>query len=144
LICWHPNGSRAISESPKLEKCESTAGRSRKPDRYDGKWVVETNDDTISLEDATCGYRGLMVIERCFGALKKTRIKMSHFTIGRIEAHVKICTLTLLIERVAELRSDRPRSRIAHDLQEVQISYFSKSRHRFYRRNQLTDRVLRL
>ena len=44
--------------------------------KYDGKWVVETNDDTISLEDAACGYKGLMVIERCFRSLKRTQIKM--------------------------------------------------------------------
>lgn len=25
--------------------------------RYDGKWVLETNDDTISLEDAAFGYK---------------------------------------------------------------------------------------
>jgi len=37
--------------------------------KYDGKWVIETNDDTISLEDAACGYKGLMVIERCFRSL---------------------------------------------------------------------------
>jgi len=31
--------------------------------KYDGKGVIETNDDTTSLEDAACGYKGLMVIE---------------------------------------------------------------------------------
>lgn len=41
--------------------------------KYDGKWVIETNDDTISLEDAACGYKGLMVIERRFRSLKRTR-----------------------------------------------------------------------
>ncbi|MDP6179145.1 MAG: hypothetical protein QGG48_04560 [Desulfatiglandales bacterium] len=25
---------------------------------YDGKWVLQTNDDTISVEDAACGYKG--------------------------------------------------------------------------------------
>jgi len=115
--------------------------------RYDGKWVVETNDDTIALEDAACGYKGLMVIERCFRALKKTRIKMSplyHWAPRRIEAHVKICALALLIERVAELRCERPWGRILHGLQELQISYFSTPRHRFFRRNQLTHRVRRI
>ena len=38
----------------------------RKAEKYDGKWVLETNDDTISLKDAACGYKGLMIIERCF------------------------------------------------------------------------------
>ena len=33
--------------------------------RYDGKWVLITNDDTITLEDAASGYKGLLVIERC-------------------------------------------------------------------------------
>lgn len=37
--------------------------------KYDGKWVIETNDDTISLEDAACVYKSLMVIERCFRSL---------------------------------------------------------------------------
>jgi hypothetical protein len=49
----------------------------RKAEKYDGKWVLETNDDTINLEDAACGYKGLMIIERCFRSLKRTQIKMS-------------------------------------------------------------------
>ena len=66
--------------------------------KYDGKWVIETNDDTIGLEDAACGYKGLMVIERCFRSLKRTQIKMMpmyHWASRRIEAHVKICVLAL-------------------------------------------------
>ena len=81
-------------------------GAIREAARYDGRWVIETNDDSISLEDAACGYKGLMVIERCFRSLKKTQIKMSpvhHWTARRIEAHVKICVLALLMERLAEL-----------------------------------------
>jgi lipocalin len=34
----------------------------KEAERYDGKWVIETNDDTISFEDAACGYKGLMVM----------------------------------------------------------------------------------
>jgi hypothetical protein len=112
--------------------------------RYDGKWVVETNDDTITLEDAACGYKGLMVIERFSRALKRTRIEMSplyHWAPRRIEAHVKICALALLMDRVAELRYGRSWSRILHGLQEVQVSYFSTPRYRFFRRNQLIPRV---
>lgn len=128
----------------KTGKVRIDHGAIQEATRYDGKWVVETNDDTITLEDAACGYKGLMVIERCFRALKRTRIKMSplyHWAPRRIEAHVKICALALLIERVAELRCERPWSRILHGLQELQISYFSTSRHRFFRRNQLTHLV---
>jgi hypothetical protein len=112
--------------------------------KYDGRWVIETNDDTISLEDAACGYKGLMVIERCFRSLKRTRIKMSpvhHWVPRRIEAHVKICLLALLMERLAELRCEKPWSRIKQDLEELQIPYFSTSEHTFYRTNEITSKV---
>jgi hypothetical protein len=72
------------------------------------------------------------------------RIKISppqHWAPRRIEARVMICTLVLLIQRVAERRCERPWSRILHELQELQISYFSTFRHRFYRRNQLSHMV---
>jgi len=105
---------------------------------------IETNDDTINLEDTACGYKGLMVIERCFRSLKRTRIKMSpihHWASRRIEAHVKICVLALLIERLAQLRCDKPWSRIKQDLEELQIFYFSTAEHRFFRRNEITGQI---
>ena len=128
----------------KSGKIRIDCGAIREAAKYDGKWVIETNDDTISLEDAACGYKGLMVIERCFRCLKKTRIKMSpihHWVPRRIEAHVKICVLALLIERLAELGCEKPWSRIKNDLEELQISHFSTADHSFFRRNELTGRV---
>jgi transposase len=119
-------------------------GAIREAAKYDGRWVIETNDDTISLQDAACGYKGLMVIERCFRSLKRTRIKLSpvhHWVPRRIEAHVKICVLALLMERLAELRCEKPWSRIKQDLEELQISYFSTSEHTFYRTNEITSNV---
>ena len=79
--------------------------------QYDGKWVIQTNDDTITLEDAACGYKALLVIERCFRSLKQTQIKMPpmfHWLPHRIEVHVKICVLALLIERVTEQTCQQP------------------------------------
>ncbi|MHC4073897.1 MAG: IS1634 family transposase [Planctomycetota bacterium] len=128
----------------KSGKIRIDRGAIRESAKYDGRWVIETNDDTISLEDAANGYKGLMVIERCFRSLKKTRIKMSpiyHWAPRRIEAHVKICVLSLLIERLAELRCKKPWSRIKQDLQELQIVYFSTAEHRFFRRNEPAGRV---
>jgi len=115
-------------------------GSIREAEKYDGKWVLETNDDTISLEDAACGYKGLMVIERCFRSLKRTQIKMSpmfHWVPRRIEAHVKLCVLSLLIERVAQLSCGEPWSRICHKLEQLQISEFHTPQYRFFRRNEL-------
>ncbi len=47
--------------------------RIRASGKQDGKWVLITNDDTITVEDAAQGYKGLLVIERCFRSLKRTQ-----------------------------------------------------------------------
>ena len=117
--------------------------------KYDGKWVIETNDDTISLEDAASGYKGLMVIERCFRSLKKTQIKMTpmyHWVPRRIETHVRLCVLALLIERVAELCCNKPWRQIREALERLQVTKFENSSHRFLHRNELdpeTAKVLK-
>ena len=111
----------------------------REAEKYDGKWVIETNDDTISLEDAACGYKGLMVIERCFRSLKRTQIKMTpmyHWASRRIEAHVKICVLSLLIERMAELKCGKPWPRIRRALEKLQVTEFFDLNHRVLMRNE--------
>jgi transposase len=113
----------------------------REAKRYDGKWVLETNDDTISMQDAASGYKGLMVIERCFRSLKRTQIKMTpmfHWVPRRIETHVRICVLALLIERVAEIACQQPWSQIRRQLQTLQVTEFFSLKHRFFRRNELT------
>jgi len=112
-------------------------------EKYDGKWVIETNDDTISLEDAARGYKGLMVIERCFRSLKRTQIKMTpmyHWATRRIEAHVKICVLALMIERIAELECDMPWHKIRQSLNGIQATEFFRINHRVLMRNELTNK----
>jgi transposase len=116
----------------------------REAQKYDGKWVLETNDDTISMEDAASGYKGLMVIERCFRSLKRTQIKMTpmfHWVPRRIETHVRICVLALLLERVAEIACQQPWPRIRRQLQRLQVTEFFSLKHRFFRRNELTTEV---
>ena len=112
----------------------------REAAKYDGKWVIETNDDTISLEDAACGYKGLMVIERCFRSLKRTQIRMTpmyHWASRRIETHVKICVLALFIERIAELSCGMPWYRIRRALEKLQVTELFNLNHRVLMRNEL-------
>ncbi|MBU1564560.1 MAG: IS1634 family transposase [Proteobacteria bacterium] len=110
--------------------------------KYDGKWVIETNDDTISLEDAACGYRSLMVIERCFRSLKRTQIKMTpmyHWASRRIETHVKICVLALQIERVAEISCGMSWHHIKRALATLQVTEFFYLKYRVLMRNEVTE-----
>jgi transposase len=110
--------------------------------KYDGKWVIETNDDTISLEDAACGYKSLMVIERCFRSLKRTQIKMTpmyHWASRRIETHVKICVLALQIERVAEISCGKSWHHIKRALESLQVTEFFDLKYRVLMRNEVTE-----
>ena len=112
----------------------------KEAERYDGKWVIETNDDTISLEDAANGYKSLLVIERCFRSLKRTQIKMMpmyHWATRRIETHVKICVLALLIERIAEQICGVPWNHIRNELDKIQATEFLSDTHRIIRRNEI-------
>ena len=115
-------------------------GAAKSAARLDGKWVLITNDDTLSVEDAATAYKGLLVIERCFRTLKTTQIKMGpmyHWLPRRIEAHVKLCVLALLIERVAVLATERSWMRLHHELDKLQVTSFETDSHRFLRRNEM-------
>jgi hypothetical protein len=122
-------------------------GAIRDAARFDGKWVIQTNDDTITATEAACGYKALLVIERCFRSLKRTQLKMTpmwHWLPRRIEAHVKICVIALLIERVAELACGRPWSRIRRHLASLQASEVHAENFRFFERNKPTHEVREL
>lgn len=74
--------------------------------RYDGKWVITSNDDTLSVEDLALGYKQLLRVEQCWRQLKSgLRMRpVFHRRPWRIHAHVTISVLALLLERVAEIR----------------------------------------
>ena len=73
---------------------------------YDGKWVVTSNDDSLTAEDLALGYKQLMRVEECWRSMK-TGLRLRpvyHWAPHRIEAHIKLCVLGLLLERIAEIR----------------------------------------
>ena len=112
--------------------------------RTDGKWVIQTNDDTLTPEDAACAYKSLSVIERCFRTLKSTQLKLNpvyHRLSRRLEAHVKICVMALLIERVAELACEEPWSRIRPVLAHLQATEVHTPSHLFFKRNEASPEV---
>ena len=119
----------------------------RKAERMDGKWVLITNDDTLSVEDVATGYKNLLVIERCFRTMKTAQIHVSpvyHWLPRRIEAHVKICTLALLLQRVVELAVGMPWTRIDDALRRLQATEYRTDSHRFFQRNEVHPEVHRI
>ena len=95
------------------------AAKVKAAEKFDGKFVVISNDDTLSAEDIALGYKGGWIIESCFRRMKQTGLQvrpMFHWTPRRIEAHVKLCVLALQMQRAAEIRCQLPWARIAHAL----------------------------
>jgi transposase len=119
----------------------------REAAKLDGKWVLVTNDDTLEPADAAQAYKGLLVIERCFRSMKRVQLHMRpmfHWKPERIVAHVKLCVLALLIQRVAELRAERSWMRIRHELDKVQVTDLRVGSDRFLQRNRLSSAAKKL
>ena len=57
----------------------------------------------------------------------------------RIEAHVRICVLALLIERVAEIACQKPWHQISTILEGLQASEFATPTHRFFKLNEASE-----
>ena len=72
--------------------------------RYDGKYLLRTSDDTLSVEDIALGYKQLMEVEDAFRELKSTLSlrPMFHRLEERIRSHILLNWLALLCVRIAE------------------------------------------
>jgi hypothetical protein len=94
----------------------------RRAAQLDGKFVLTTNDDSLSAADIALGYKGMWIIEACFRKMKTTGLgirPMFHWTPRRIVAHVKLCTLALMIQRAAEIAAEAPWSQLADALERL-------------------------
>jgi transposase len=75
--------------------------------KLDGKYLLSTNDPHLSAEDVALGYKNLLEAERSFRDMKQV-IELRpvyHRLDQRIQAHVLLCWLALLLVRVAERRT---------------------------------------
>jgi transposase len=92
--------------------------------KYDGKFVVTTNDDTLDAEEVALGYTSMSLIEGCFRRMKTTGLRtrpIYHWRPHRIIAHVKLCVLALLLERAAELRCQQTWRTIRQTLDQLKV-----------------------
>jgi Transposase DDE domain len=94
----------------------------RRAEQLDGKFVLTTNDDSLSAADIALGYKGMWIIEACFRKMKTTGLAirpMFHWTPRRIVAHVKLCVLALMIQRAAEIATGMPWPRLVDVLERL-------------------------
>ena len=102
----------------------------RRAEHLDGKFVLTTNDDTLSVADIALGYKGMWIIESCFRKMKTTGLAvrpMFHWMPQRITAHVRLCVLALMIQRAAEIATGLPWRQLAGSLEQLKaVRYTSE------------------
>jgi transposase len=100
-------------------------------EKLDGKWLLVTNDRSLSAEDIALGYKRLLRVEASFRRLKHgiDVRPLYHRRDERIQAHVFACVLALLLERVAELRTGETWPRIRHELEKIQVVLLESHSH---------------
>lgn len=88
--------------------------------------------------------KNLMTIEGCFRSLKSAQIQlqpMHHRLPERIEAHIRICVLALLIERIVETETQETWKSISTSLQTLQATRYEAETHGFYRLNDISPNL---
>jgi len=96
-------------------------------ERRDGKFVVHSNDDSLSAEDLALGYKQLMRAEEAWRTLK-SGLEMRpvyHWSDHRIRGHVALCVMGLLLERLAEKGCDDTWRNIRDDLKQIKLAQLS-------------------
>jgi Transposase DDE domain len=111
--------------------------------RYDGKWVITSNDDTLTVEDLALGYKQLLRVEQCWRQLKSgLRMRpVFHWRPWRIQAHVTISVLALLLERVAELRGGDTWRNLVAQLDTIKVVEYDRGETRVQQTSELRSQV---
>ena len=116
----------------------------RRAEQLDGKFVLTTNDDSLSAADVALGYKGMWIIEACFRRMKTTGLgirPMFHWTPRRIVAHVKLCVLALMIQRAAEIATEAPWSQLADTLERLKAVRYTAEGETIVQASRITPEV---
>jgi IS4 transposase len=98
-------------------------GAVRERAKKNGLWVIQSNDEELSAEDLALAYKQLMRVEQAWRTMKTTiRIDpVYHRKEERIKAHVFLCSLALLLERMAEKACGLTWRRIREELGTIKV-----------------------
>ena len=108
--------------------------------KLDGKFLLRTSDESLSAEDIAQGYKALYEAERGWRDLKHT-IDLRpayHRRADRIEAHVQLCWLALLLLRVAETETGDTWRNIRNELDRMHLVTLATNEGTVAQRTELT------
>jgi IS4 transposase len=98
-------------------------GAAAREAHLDGKWLLRTNDHTLTPEDLAAAYKQLIAVERGWRDMKGAlRLRpVFHHREDRIRAHVQLCWLALLLIRVAENAAGETWRNLHHELDRMHL-----------------------
>jgi DDE family transposase len=98
-------------------------GAAAREAHLDGKWLLRTNDHTLTPEDLAAAYKQLIAVERGWRDMKGAlRLRpVFHHREDRIRAHVQLCWLALLLIRVAENAAGKTWRDLHHELDRMHL-----------------------
>ncbi len=107
---------------PRIDRAKVKAA-----ERRDGKFVVHSNDDTLTAEDLALGYKQLYRVEQSWRQLKsELRLRPVHHRLARrIRAHIALAVIALLLERLAEHACGDTWRNIRDDLRQIKLVQLS-------------------
>ena len=138
LLLAHPTLGRYLSR--RRGRLVVDAAKVRAEERVDGKFLLSTSDDSLSVEDVALGYKQLVEVERGWRDFKHVLDlrPIYHRKDERIRAHVLLCFLALLLIRVAETQVKDTWPTIRRELQRMHIGEFHGSAGRVLQRTETT------
>ncbi|KXB05909.1 hypothetical protein AKJ52_02855 [candidate division MSBL1 archaeon SCGC-AAA382C18] len=103
-----------------------------------GKFLLVTTSD-LKPSNAMEAYKDLKDVERAFDELKNfLKIRpIYHHTDKRLEGHVFVCILALLLERLIERKTDQPFTKIFRKLKMLKASVIKFRGEKFIQRTKL-------
>jgi transposase len=104
-LLLHPSRGRYVKEL-KSGKFKIDLAKVKQEEALDGKYLLSTSDESLSVEDVALGYKQLLEVERAFRTLKSSLSlrPIYHSKDDRIRSHVLICWLALLLETEFRLK----------------------------------------
>jgi transposase len=108
--------------------------------KLDGKYLLRTSDETLSPEDLARGYKALYEAERGWRDLKSTidLRPVYHRREDRIQAHIQLCWLALLLLRVAETATNDTWRNLRNELDRMHLVTLATNEGTVAQRTELT------
>ncbi len=110
--------------------------------KLDGKYLLRSSDETLSATDIALGYKALYEAERGWRDLKGTLDlrPVYHRREDRIQAHVQICWLALLLMRIAETQTNDTWRNLRNELDRMHLVTLATNEGSVAQRTELTHR----